>query len=92
MKVQRNNLLRRHGPHVAVFKTLNFMVLFCFTSSDQSEMVDWLMADCKGSFNKTSCIEYTWLKIVTKTFLEKMQHKMQYVNAQEIWCTFVLHF
>ena len=40
MKVQRNNLLRRHGPHVAVFKTLNFMVLFCFTSSDQSEMVD----------------------------------------------------
>ena len=69
-----------------------FMALFCFTSSDQSEMVDWLMADCKGSFNKISCIEYTWLKIVTKTFLEKMQHKMQYVNAQEIWCTFVLHF
>ena len=28
--------------HVALFKTLKFMVLFCFMSSDQSEMVDWL--------------------------------------------------
>ena len=36
MTVQRNI----HGSHVALFKTLNFMVLFCFTSSDQPEMVD----------------------------------------------------
>ena len=32
----------QHGSHVALFKTLNFMVLFCFTSSEQSEMVGWL--------------------------------------------------
>ena len=42
-KVQRNIELWRYSSHLALFKTLRFMVLFCFTSSDQSDlMLDWL--------------------------------------------------
>ena len=44
-------------------------MFFYFESSDQSEMVDWL----KSKSNEISL--YPRLRTVTKTFLEKVQHK-----------------
>ena len=68
--MQRNIRLWRYDSHVALFKALNFMVLFCFTSSDKSEIADWLQSKSLARYRA-----YPRLKIVIKTFLEKVQHK-----------------
>ena len=59
---------------------LNWLnLLFYLTSSDQSEMADWLK-----SKSLTTYQVYPRLKTVTKTFLDKAQHES---SAQKTCCT-----
>ena len=52
-------------------KLIKFTVLFYYTSSDQSEMVDWLKSKSLTRY----LIYHEIMKTVTKTFLEKLQYK-----------------
>ena len=68
IKVQHNIKLWRNLLYF--LKPIKFTVLFYLASSDQSEMVDWLTSKSLTRYHG-----YSRLKTVTKTFLEKVQHK-----------------
>ena len=69
IKVQHNVQLWRFVHMLNFLKLIKFTALFHFSSSDQSEMVDWLKRFLTRSHINPR------LKTVTKTFLKKVQHK-----------------
>ena len=60
-------------------KLIRFTVLLYFASFLESEMVDWLKSKSLTRYHG-----YPRLKTVTKTFLEKVQHKSTNVSTQEV--------